>query len=324
MIIYLLYQIKINKQIMKTQSNFADGILNETLIDIHQTQMVESTNEILDKFKLNWRVNKSPLYLADGTETGFFGLVRQDTNHTFSTCKDSYIPFQNDQLAELVYQVSKHSGYEMHAGGSFQQGSKVFIQLNTNEISSIGANKTKVKGFVTALNSHDGSMALKWGSSNITICCQNTFYSASRQLANSIKHTTNINARVMESLRQIENVMEDEKYIFSKYLNWSTVAATKENIAEVIGAITNVDINSNSKEISAIARNKTNILAGDIAHQMAEKGETLWGLFSGVTKYTTHHMTAPTRENGRLEHKMAGGGLSIDNKIFNLMELIAN
>lgn len=302
--------------------NFADSVLDNALTGIHQEQKVENTNTMLDKFGLNWRVSKQSLLLPSGIETGFYGIVRDDNQSTFATCKEGYTPFQNEQLAELVYEISKQSGYSLHGGGELNGGAKVYLQLNTNEITGLGENNTTVKGFTTALNSHDGSLSLKWGHSNITICCRNTFYAASKHLKNSARHTATIHQRVEESLRELNQVASQEKSIFETYFKWASLPARSEQIVKVVKSITSVDIlkdNSNN-EFSGYAMNRANDLANDIADEMKQKGATLWGLFSGVTKYTTHHIPAPKREGGRDESKMIGSGQTIDNDVFELVE----
>jgi len=49
----------------------------------------------------------------------------------------------------------------------------------------------------------------------------------------------------------------------------------------------------------------------------------LWGLFSGVTKYTSHVMPVPNRENGRLESKYVGNGADVDNESFSTIVKMA-
>jgi len=41
-----------------------------------------------------------------------------------------------------------------------------------------------------------------------------------------------------------------------------------------------------------------------IATETAQKGQNVWGLHSGVTRWTTHSKSAPRRENGRIESAM--------------------
>jgi len=54
---------------------------------------------------------------------------------------------------------------------------------------------------------------------------------------------------------------------------------------------------------------------------MREKGENRWGLFSGVTKYTTHQISAPKRENGRDESKLFGTAQAWDAKAYKMLAL---
>jgi hypothetical protein len=49
-----------------------------------------------------------------------------------------------------------------------------------------------------------------------------------------------------------------------------------------------------------------NDLYDHMTKEMNQKGDNLFGLFSGVTSWTTHSKSAPRRENGRLESLMVG------------------
>jgi hypothetical protein len=47
-------------------------------------------------------------------------------------------------------------------------------------------------------------------------------------------------------------------------------------------------------------------MVGDENNGNVGKGENLWGLFSGVTRWSTHDKSAPRRPNGRTEGVMVG------------------
>lgn len=304
-------------------SNFVDNIIGNAFsgIKVSDISNSERVAEMLDRFGLRWTVSKQELTLPDGTPTGFYGVVRDDISKVFTTCKDGYVPYQNSELAELLIRISEKTGYEIHSGGEFNGGGKVYLQLNTgNEIDGIGKNNTKVKGFVTGINGHDGTTSLKWGAINFTICCRNTFASAKGKLQNSARHTASIHDRVETSIREIEKVTLTEKTIFDNFIRLSEVPVQKSNIVSIVKDITGVDIDmarSRAQELfSSYAINRAGELTSSIATEMAQKGDTLWGLFSGITHYTSHVMPAPTRENGRLESKYVGTGADIDNTSF--------
>lgn len=312
---------------MNTQNtNFADSILNSAFngLTLNNTANADAVANILDKFSLRWDVSKQPLMLPNGEPTGFFGIVREDTQKVFSTCKDSYVPYQNSELAELLIRISEKTGYKIHKGGEFNGGGKVYIQLDSgNSIPMIGEDKTSVKGFITGINSHDGTTSLKWGSTNITISCMNTFAAASKTLRNSARHTASIHSRVEESIAQILGVIQQEQAIFDKFITLSNRAVTKQDIAKVVKSITDVDITMSQSAAknhhSQYSINRSQELLQSIGSEIKAKGETLWGLFSGVTHYTSHVLPVPKRENARLESKYTGSALDIDNKAFELL-----
>jgi phage/plasmid-like protein (TIGR03299 family) len=304
----------------------ANSILNSAFdgLKLNDSANADVVAELLDKFKLRWDVSKQPLLLPTGEETGFFGVVRTDTMHTFSTCKDSYVPFQNSELAELLIRISEKTGYAIHGGGMFNGGGKVYIQLATgNQIDSIGADRTQVKGFVTGINGHDGTTSLKWGSTNITISCMNTFAAASKALRNSARHTASIHSKVEQSINDIMGVIKAEKSIFEQFIVLSERQVTKAHIAKVVQDITDVDITMSQAmakdKYSTYAINRSQELLTSIGSEIKAKGESLWGLFSGVTHYTSHVLPVPKRDNARLESKYTGTAMDIDNRAFTLI-----
>jgi phage/plasmid-like protein (TIGR03299 family) len=301
----------------------ADNILASAFegIQVNNQENSDAVATLLDKYGLRWKVSKQPLLLPSGSDTGFFGIVREDTQTTFATCKDGYVPYQNSELAELLHRISEKTGYEIHSGGMFNGGGKVYLQLSTgNEINDIGKNRTKVKGYVTGINGHDGTTSLKWGEVNFTICCSNTFASASKVLKQSARHTASIHDKVETSIREITGIATAEKSIFDTFIKLSQIPVTKDNIAKIVREVTNVDITlskNNAKDnTSQYSINRSTELLQSISSEMNSKGETLWGLFSGVTHYTSHVLPVPKRENARLESKYVGTGASVDNDAF--------
>lgn len=301
----------------------ADSLILSALngLQVSNETNTEEVANLLDKFKLRWDVSKTPLLLPNGNATGFYGIVRDDTQQVFSTCKDSYVPYQNSELGELLIRISEKTGYSIHSGGQFNGGGKVYLQLNTGtEINNLGENRTTVKGYVTGINSHDGTTALKWGAANFTICCGNTFAAAQRSLQESARHTNNIHKKVEDSIKQITGIAEAEKSIFDSFIKLSEIKVKKSDIVKIVHNITKVDIteaNSQSKDkYTTYALNRSSELVNSISREMKTKGETLWGLFSGVTHYTSHVLPTPKRENARLESKYTGTALSIDNEAY--------
>jgi hypothetical protein len=248
-------------------------------------------------------------------------IIREgETPIHLGTHKEGYQPFQNHELLDLLTKISNHTGLELHRGGMFGEGRKVFIQLKSDDL-RIG--NDKIKGFVTGINSFDGSTSLGFGHSNVTISCSNTFHAAFRTL-DKIRHTKNMMVKIEEVLQQIDVVMSEEKEIFANIKRMSEHGLTevagiktpKEIIDMVTRQLFNIKKEINLNDLDAIStqtRNKMISFEGDVRHQMNDKGENLWGLFSGVTKYTTETMKTKSNE----ENKMFGTYGKRERQIFN-------
>lgn len=304
-------------------TNFSvDSLIANALSSVDNDQI----NDLLSRYGLAWTVSKQPLVLPNGTATPYFGVVRDDNNTCFNTVKEGYTPYQNDKLAELVLRIAGETGYSIDRAGMFNGGGKVFIQLATGSVSGIGENRDTIKKYATAINSHDGSTSLRWGHTDVTISCQNTFNAAYRELKSSARHTRTINQQVEQSLRSIEDLRTVEQSIFDTYFKLAEVPVTKAHLVEVAKIVTTVDIQLTreqlQKEYSTYYLNRMDEFLQATKLEMQEKGQTLWGLMAGVTKYTTHIMPAPIRENGRLESKYVGNGYKTDNEVFSYLSKV--
>jgi phage/plasmid-like protein (TIGR03299 family) len=285
--------------------------------------MTEQTNrvqDVLNQTGLNWTVREESLT----TESGIIipqqkAIIRDDTNTVLSVHGEGYYPYQNHQLIELLDKVSQQVGLPIHKGGMFGDGKKVFIQLKSNDL-KLGTDR--VEGFITGVNSFDGSTSLAFGPSNITISCQNTFFAAFRNMDTKVRHTKNMVMRVDEICRGLERVIEEEAVMFEDIKQMADTKMTKENQEWVSRLLFNIEreVNLNDeKALSTVTRNKLSRFEIDLNGELKEKGDSLWGLFSGVTKYTTHSMT----KDDNSENKMFGVYGQRERNIFKqLVELV--
>jgi hypothetical protein len=73
------------------------------------------------------------------------------------------------------------------------------------------------------------------------------------------------------------------------------------------------DININDTDkLSGVTRNKLSRFYIDLNGELREKGNNVWGLMSGVTKYTTHSVI----KGDNSEKKMFGSTGNRERKIF--------
>ena len=282
--------------------------------------MNERINSILDETNLNWTVREEKLT----TESGIIvpnkkAIIREDINEVLSVHGDGYFIYQNHQLMELLDKVSDKVGLPIHKGGYFGNGEKLYIQLKSDDMI---LNTDRIEGFITGVNSFDGSTSLAFGLSNITISCMNTFYSAFRSLNTKVRHTKNMIYKLDEICIGLEKVISKEKTMFQEIKKLSETRYSKETEDWVTRLLFNLENDielEDTENISKTTQNKISKFYVDLNGEIRQKGDNLWGLFSGVTKYTTHSVTKEGNEEG----KMFGFYGNRERTIFNkLVELV--
>lgn len=280
-----------------------------------------TTQEILKTTGLDWNVRIEKTFTESGIELDRIGLVREDTNNILGVHSSGYTPYQNGQLVELLQRVSSLTGLEIHKGGEFGMGKKVYIQLKSNDL-KLG--NDRVEGFVTGINSFDGSTSLAFGNSNLTISCQNTFFAAYRNL-DKVRHTKNMNYKIDEICRSIDVLVEEEKEMFTTIKKMSETRFSQETKDRVIKTLFDIDMDiklvgyHDEDRLSTNSKNKLSRMYIDMNGELSEKGDNVWGLFSGITKYTTHSLS----KYDNTENKMFGTYGKRERQIFQeLSELV--
>jgi hypothetical protein len=230
-------------------------------------------------------------------ESEHIAIVRTDTNKILGVHKSSYTAYQNSEMAEILDRISGKMGLPLHRGGYFGEGQKTFIQLKTTD-HKLGTDE--IKGYLTCVNSFDGSTSLAFGHSNVTISCQNTFFASIKDLNNKVRHTASMHGRVDLICLQIEEVLRQEALIYNKIDKMAQYEIAPEVREMVLGHILNLQKEERIADVKSLSTRKQNVLSDlqvNIHGEIVDKGENLWGLFSGITKYTTHSLKGDSTEN---------------------------
>ena len=277
-------------------------------------------SQFLDRTGLNWKVRTEGLQTSSGIIIpDKIGIVREDDSTILGIHSNGYLPYQNDQMMELLFKVSQQTGLDVHKGGSFGGGRKVYVQLKSNDL-TLGTDR--IEGYVTGINSFDGSTSLSFGPSSKTISCQNTFFGVYKDLDSKVRHTKNMELKIDDICRQIEGVVQEETNVFGSIVKMSETRFDDVIKDRVIKSLFNIDRNVDIKDVdslSTVTQNKLSRFYIDLNGELKEKGDNIWGLFSGVTKYTTHSMG----KGDNSENKMFGTYGNRERHIFKqLVEMV--
>lgn len=277
----------------------------------------EKVFETLEKTKTNWAVNKLPLVSTCGKSTGSFGLFRSDNDAWLGTTRDRYQVFNNANLVEHLIDACGSLDLEITNGGILDGGKKVFFQIALQD-EYIG--RSGIRRNITATNSHDGFSCIGFGSTNTVIVCQNTFYRAYNQLE-KVRHSSLAEVRVAQLAESIKLTIDEDKNLMETFKRMADIQATDEMVAKIVSSLFKIEPKQTAlNDVSTRRKNQINTFADCINTEYGLQGNTVWGLFNAVTRYT-NHKAAPTAEDAKANYLMNGNGLRLSNLAFN--ELLA-
>ncbi|MES2515944.1 MAG: DUF932 domain-containing protein [Bacteroidota bacterium] len=277
-------------------------------------EIKDKAQVILKEHGLDFRIEKLPM-VAPRTEGGiitnvatdYFGLYNDKTKEIINTCKDSYVVSQNDELVELVLTgMAKFGELSVSKAGSLDGGRKVFIQLAVDGLSKVGDDK--IKRYVTIIDSNDGSTGLSVGIGDLTMSCQNQFFRFYRSGMAKWRHSASLLEKMSTIPSLIELSLSEGLRMIEIYNAFKSNKVSRELAHKMVNHLLGIDRTMKSALIDKSTRsmNAMESLYNAIETEMNQKGDNLWGLHSGVTRWTTHDKSAPKRENGRIESLSVG------------------
>jgi phage/plasmid-like protein (TIGR03299 family) len=266
------------------------------------TTTFERTFDLLEQGDLNWSVSKEPLYTQDGKETESFGLYRSDNQKWLSTVGNQYQPLQNSTLVETLVDASESLGFTEIRTGHLQSSRKVFVQIALED-DFVG--KSGIKRMLTALNSHDGTTAVGFGSTNTVVVCQNTFHMAYKDLR-KIRHSMSAEERVREAMLELKMSLTNDENLMRKFKKMAEIPVTKSAIEKIMERCFEIDINDKSEK-NTRSLNRAESIAQAIEKEFDLEGLTMWGLFNGVTRYT-NHVRKYANEEDKMSSLMVSNG----------------
>ena len=279
----------------------------------------EQTFALLEKANLNWTVNKLPLFGPDGQPTSSYGIFRNETNTHLGTVGERYVPMQNHELAEMIIDACEGVGILATKGGVLSGGSRVYLQA---ALPDMVIDRSPLKRFITALNSHDGSTAIAFGSTNTNVICQNTFHKAYKDGAmTKYRHTSSASERIKQAMLQIKQTMAGDQLLMDNFSRMADVKLTEHLAHDLITRILKRGFALDTGDkLSTRRKNQLVRLNSSIEQELGDQGVTLWGFFNGITRYT-NHVAAPA--DSKLEYVMDGEGGRINGVAYDtIMEWI--
>ncbi len=236
----------------------------------------------------------------------------------------SYVPIQNEEHCDLLDALVDESGAHFETAGSLKGGRQVFITMklpNTMQVGGVDAIDT----YLTACNSHDGSMAFRLMVTPVRVVCANTLAAAIRRAKSSfsIQHTSGARSHIQVAREALGLTFRYNAEFQSEAERMLDTTMTDAQFAELVRELWPMPHDPTLRTRNSIARRDTELtyLFHDADTNRAIRG-TRWAGYQAVTEYLDHYTpVGPKRDAGkvRAERAISDASIAIKVRAFDLL-----
>lgn len=247
------------------------------------------------KNAFNWDINKTDIVDIHGNViSGYNNITRNDSGKTIAVMKDSYHPMTTQQFTETAEEVAAQIGGKVNEYQDWETSTSnmgaarpvITAQIELTDPLEIAG--SKIEGKLTLGVGFDGSRSFFIGHTSRYLRCSNEFASIVKDFTSRL--TKNNMVRVEEIIKNITLYREYEEELYENFRKFQEVKVDDKIIDECIARLVKLtdEERLDPEAISTQKRNKMYEIAAGMRTECAELGENAWGMFNGVTYYTTH------------------------------------
>jgi phage/plasmid-like protein (TIGR03299 family) len=275
--------------------------------------------------RLNWEVEKEPVFDADMREIASHRLTRRsDTRDVLGVVSKGWEPVQNAtllEIAEALAQVDCEFRPVIETAGSLRGGRLVWCLVKTGEREFAGSRHA---AYLLLSNSHDGTRGLRGTLTDVRVVCANTLRCAeSERAALFLTHTKNIHERIHAAIDALDWANEATNATFAIY-----AAMQAERVSEATAR----RFFARTLDTSEASMTRREADRCDAMFELFRdgpgcEGRTVFDALQAVTDWVDHHREMrddETRQERRFISSAFGEGARLKSRAFTLAKNSAN
>lgn len=237
------------------------------------------------EIELNWEVVTSPVVVNGAEVANYKAISRSDNGVILNIAKNSYTPTSNSRLIEVVEKIHETTGMKIEGYSVMHNGQKVLGYLKAEQGKELLG--YKMDNYMIVGNSHDGSSGFFLGGANNMIRCANQWGKIVQNTR--IHHTKNHDVKIDEMMRYFELYKLEQEAMYRKLTSYRNIKIDEKVKIALADRLFNIESGKEeSVEISARKQAEIAKFMTSIERETRELGNNAFGLFQGVTHYTTH------------------------------------
>jgi hypothetical protein len=248
---------------------------------------------------INWDVSTEPILVNNSYSPNKKAIIRTDNGEILGIVGNEYSPVYNSILLQIANLISETGEFELEGFMEFNNGRIIHCYLK-NKNAYLNMNGHMVYERMIIVNSHDGTTRFSVALGTKMARCGNS-YSDTLKIF-SRKHLSPIGINVLNIEQLLKTYKAKKDIIYSSFDGMDKIRVDESIVSKLISEVHKMLAND-SRQIKPEDWKKSpsmNSLKTSIDREMRELGNNVFGLFNGVTWYTSHEMRNSESELGRL------------------------
>lgn len=236
--------------------------------------------------RLNWDVETQPLYAQSGQLiNGFKRLVHSENKNTLHICKDSYTPILNQELQHVAQKIADNYGFKLEGFADFKEGRKVLAYLKNDSALSVAGFPSG--DYLIIGNSHDGSSCFFIGASNVMYRCSNMFTSTKQHW--KLNHRSGYKQKLADLVEVYDLYFNEKTQMYEQLNRMAEVHTNGDDAYQLAQHVLKIE---DGNSLSTRMQNIRGEILESIHTECNALGYNAFGLFNGITHYTTHKLNS--------------------------------
>lgn len=242
-----------------------------------------------------WDIKETGILDINGNPIkGYKQITRDDDGSNIAVMKNSFHPMTTQQFSDTAHEVAEKIGGTIKEFKDWS-GNKPIITAQMEISEPLHIAGSKIEGVLTLGVGFDGGRSFFIGHTNTYLRCTNQFHSIMKEFTSRL--TKNNMVRVEDIINNIGTYREYEQKLYENFEKFQEVNVDERLVQECVARLIGLSDEERAlspKELenalSTQKLNKRDEILASVRTEMAELGNNAWGLFNGVTHYTTHVM----------------------------------
>lgn len=259
------------------------------------------------KNAFDWDIKKQEIFDINGDVISGYNEIKRDDNDKHIVIRpETFHPMTTQEFSETVAAVADKIGGTVKEFRDWDTTNRdvnigkakpvITAQMEISEPLEIAG--SKIEGKLTLGVGFAGNRSFFIGHTNTYLRCTNQFASIVKDFTSRL--TKNNMTRISEIIDNIELYKEYEQKLYENFKKFQDVKIDERLVQECVARLVGMDKEERAmseserkNEFSTQRNNKIDDILFSIRNEMADPalGNTAWGLFNGVTHYTTHIMS---------------------------------